>query len=138
MKRVNRIKTWAARAAIFAVLLPGLANAKDVYEAKYPPYVKSADQQIEFSVQCVVAYQFAKKEAVNESNEIRANNRLNLWEDNLESLVTKKKRRKKLIKVERKAYASKPKDPMAYLNVMGNMKKQMQCDHPTEDLRKIG
>ncbi len=119
--------------AVPAVLFANVAFAEDAYEIAYPPYIKSVYQKEDFAAQCVVVYEQAKRNAVDESNERRAELRVDLWEQELETLVEKKKRRKKLVKNERKSYSSND-----LLSAIKNAKKSMQCDFPTEDLRNIG
>lgn len=76
-----------ALASLFTTTLSDFAHSEDAYEVKYPPYVKSVYQKIDFSVQCVVAYQMATKSAIDDNNEERARERSEMWEENLKSLV---------------------------------------------------
>jgi len=134
----NKFRLFAGLMFFVFAAMPSFATAEDEYKADYPPYIECDEQKIQFTVQCVVAYKFTLKTSSDAEEKALSERRLSQWEAKLEELVEKKKTRKKLIKAEGKSYEGDPQNPMTYLNTMKNVKKQLQCDHPTEDLRKIG
>jgi len=103
------------------------------YVIDYPDYVTSNADKVEFSVSCVVVYEGSLDRASSKESETMAKSRIEIWETELESLIEKKKKRKKLLKTERKAFS-----PDNFGSLIEQMKILAQCENPSEDMRGIG
>lgn len=130
------LKTSASFAIISTlVLLPSSAFSKDRGIA-YPNYVETEAQKIEFTAKCVAVFQKAEKNAIDDNNEIYAQKKEALWANHLEKLEPSKKKRKKLVKKQRKLMSNNKGS--GFLAGMADMKAQTQCQFPSEDLRGVG
>ena len=130
------LKTSASIAIISAFVLSSSSAFSQNRDVAFPDYVKTEAQKIEFTAKCVAVFQKAEKNAIDENNEIYAQKKEALWEKHLETLEPSKKKRKKLIKKQRKLMSNNKGS--GFLAGMADIKAQTQCQFPSEDLRDIG